>query len=73
MPHPMGAQLGEFYPADPVTGAAAVPGVWLAGNVRDLQAQVVTAASQGTVAAAWLNADLAAADTALAVAARRGR
>lgn len=73
VPHPMGAQLGEFYPADPVTGAAAVPGVWLAGNVRDLQAQVVTAASQGTVAAAWLNADLAAADTALAVAARRGR
>ena len=36
--HPMG--IGSFINADP-TGATAVPGVWVAGNVADLMAQVV--------------------------------
>lgn len=71
VPHPLGAEFGEFYPADPMTLASSVPGVWLAGNVQDLQAQVVTAASQGTIAAARLNADLVADDTARAVARHR--
>jgi thioredoxin reductase len=53
--HPMGA--GEFVPADP-TGRAAVPGVWLAGNVSDLMAQVGSAAAAGAWAAAQLNMDL---------------
>lgn len=73
LPHPFGAELGEFYPADPETLASSVPGVWLAGNVQDPQAQVVTAAAQGTMAAARLNADLVAEDTARAVAASRER
>lgn len=71
VPHPLGAELGEFYPADPASLVSNVPGVWLAGNVQDLQAQVVTAASQGTMAAARLNADLVAEDTARAVARHR--
>ena len=40
--HPMG--IGSFINADP-TGATAVPGVWVAGNVADLMAQVVGAAA----------------------------
>jgi thioredoxin reductase len=40
-------------------GATAVPGVWAAGNLTDLQAQVVTAAAAGLAAAAAINLDLA--------------
>jgi thioredoxin reductase len=66
--HPRG--LGEFIAADP-TGLTEVPGVWVAGNVTDLMAQVVTAAAGGVSAAAAINADLIAEDTQLAVAAHR--
>ncbi|TQC43897.1 NAD(P)/FAD-dependent oxidoreductase [Rhodococcus sp. WS4] len=50
------------------TGATAVPGVWVAGNVADPKAQVIVAAGAGLNAAAALNADLVAEDTRLAVA-----
>lgn len=52
-------------------GRTAVPGVWAAGNVADLRAQVVGAAAGGVVAAAALNADLTAEDTRAAVERRR--
>jgi thioredoxin reductase len=64
-----GHVVGTFIPADP-TGATAVPGVWVAGNVADLRAQVISAAAAGLNAAAMLNADLIAEDVRLAVAAR---
>jgi thioredoxin reductase len=63
-PHPL--SLGEFIAADP-TGLTDVPGVWVAGNVTDLTAQVVTAAAGGAAAAAAINADLIAEDTQRAV------
>jgi thioredoxin reductase len=67
--HPSG--LGEHVPADP-TGRTDVAGVWAAGNVTDLAAQVGTAAAGGATAAAHLNADLVEEDTRLAVEAYRG-
>ncbi|MFE5331101.1 NAD(P)/FAD-dependent oxidoreductase [Embleya sp. NPDC056575] len=66
--HPSGA--GEYVPADP-TGRSEVPGVWLAGNVTDLMAQVGAAAAGGAAAGAQINADLVAEDTRRAVAAYR--
>jgi SAM-dependent methyltransferase len=65
-----GYVIGSFVPADP-TGATEVPGLWVAGNVTDLRAQVVAAAAAGLNAAAALNADLIMEDTRLAVAQRR--
>ena len=65
--HPSGA--GEHIPADPA-GRTAVPGVWAAGNVTDLSAQVGAAAAAGTLAAAHINADLVAEETRQALAAR---
>ena len=62
--------VGRSVPADP-TGATAVPGVWVAGNVTDLQAQVGAAAAGGARAAAAVNADLVVADVRSAVADRR--
>ena len=53
--HPSG--MGEHVPGD-ATGRTDVPGVWVAGNVTDLAAQVGTAASQGAFAGAQINADL---------------
>jgi thioredoxin reductase len=68
----MGGQvLGSHVPADP-SGATAAPGVWVAGNIADLTAQVVTAAAAGLKAGAAINADLVAEDAARAVAASRG-
>ena len=64
--HPSG--LGEHIPADP-TGRSDVAGVWVAGNVTDLAAQVGAAAAAGATAAAQINADLVAEDTRQAVAA----
>lgn len=66
--HPSG--MGEHIPAD-ATGRTGLPGVWVAGNVTDLMAQVVTAAGQGTTAAAAINADLILEDTQQAVASYR--
>lgn len=68
VPHPAG--VGEHVPADPY-GRTDVPGVWVAGNVTDLVAQVGAAAAAGVTAAAHVNADLVTEDTRLAVAAYR--
>jgi thioredoxin reductase len=40
------------------TGATSVPGVWVAGNVANPRAQVITAAGEGSAAAIAINADL---------------
>jgi thioredoxin reductase len=64
--HPSG--LGEHLPAD-ATGRTDVPGLWVAGNVTDLAAQVGAAAAAGATAAAHINADLVADDIRRAVAA----
>ena len=58
-PHPSG--LGEQYPSGP-TGVTAVPGVWVAGNVADVGAQVMGAAAAGTMAGAAINMDLVESD-----------
>ncbi|MFB9884208.1 NAD(P)/FAD-dependent oxidoreductase [Planobispora siamensis] len=44
-------------PADPM-GATSVPGVWVAGNVSNAMAQVITSAGAGLTAGAMINADL---------------
>ena len=64
--HPSGA--GEYLPCEP-NGRTEVPGVWVAGNVTDPAAQVGSAAAAG--AAAAINADLVAQETAGARAADR--
>ena len=53
------------------TGLTEVPGVWVAGNVTNVAAQVITAAAGGTIAAAAVNADLIGEETREAVIARR--
>jgi thioredoxin reductase len=55
VPHPSG--MGEHIPADP-TGLTEVAGVWAAGNVTDLAAQVGAAAAAGALAGARINFDL---------------
>jgi thioredoxin reductase/SAM-dependent methyltransferase len=60
--HPLG--IGEFIEAD-ATGLTGVPGVWAAGNITDLNAQVMGAAAGGAAAASAINADLIAEDTRL--------
>lgn len=67
--HPSGA--GEYIPAEALTGKTEVPGVWTAGNVTDLSAQVGNAAAAGAMAGAHINADLVNEETADAVAAYR--
>jgi len=67
-----GQVIGSQVPAD-ATGATAASGVWVAGNVADVRAQVITAAAAGLNAAAAINADLIDEDTRAAVATlRRG-
>ncbi|MGO4191448.1 NAD(P)/FAD-dependent oxidoreductase [Arthrobacter sp. YAF17] len=53
--HPSGA--GHFIETDAM-GATAVPGVYAGGNVSNLMAQVITAAAEGVMAGARINADL---------------
>jgi thioredoxin reductase len=60
--------FGSAVVAEP-SGRTAVPGVWVAGNVTDQMAQVISAAAAGLNVAAQLNADLITEDTARAVAA----
>jgi thioredoxin reductase len=50
--------------ADPRSGAASVPGIYLAGNLTDPMAQVISSAAAGLMAGAALNMDLIAEDTA---------
>jgi thioredoxin reductase len=59
---PAEVRLGEHVAgtrleADP-TGATAVPGVWVAGNIAEIQAQVMTSAAAGLAAGAAINLDL---------------
>jgi thioredoxin reductase len=65
--HPSG--MGEHVTVD-ATGRTTVPGVWAAGNVADIFAQVGAAAAAGALAGAHINADLVAEETRAAVAAR---
>ncbi len=60
--------IGEHIAADP-TGLTEAPGVWVAGNVTNLSAQVVVAAAEGASAAIAINGDLVAEDARRAVAA----
>jgi thioredoxin reductase len=46
------------WPITDAGGRASVAGVWVAGNVADPRAQVITAAGQGSAAAIAINADL---------------
>lgn len=62
--------LGTYVEADE-RGLTSTPGVWVAGNVTDYLAQVVSSAAAGVRAAAAINADLVADDVRLAVAAYR--
>lgn len=62
--HPLG--VGTFVESD-ASGLTSMAGVWAAGNVTDLTAQVVTAAGAGLMAGAAINADLVAEDLQTAV------
>ncbi|WP_369130178.1 NAD(P)/FAD-dependent oxidoreductase [Modestobacter roseus] len=66
----MGTVVGHAVPSTPV-GSTDVPGVWVAGNVTDLMAQVIGAAAAGLKAGAGINGELIMEETRLAVAARR--
>lgn len=68
-PFRMGEDVFATYVSGDDAGATAVPGVWVAGNVADPRAQVLSSAAAGLNAAAAINADLIAEDTAQAVAA----
>src|SRR5690606_11823629 len=63
--HPSG--LGEHLAVDP-TGRTTVEGVWAAGNVTDISAQVGAAAAAGALAGAHINADLVEAEVTRALA-----
>jgi thioredoxin reductase len=58
--------MGTQIEADP-SGATSVPGVWVAGNLANIQAQVITSATAGLTAGAAINADLATEDAKRAV------
>ncbi len=60
--------IGTVIEAD-TTGATAVAGVFVAGNVADVSSNVLQSAAAGALTGAAINADLVAEDTARAVAA----
>jgi thioredoxin reductase len=59
--------LDSGFVAVDATGRTSVFGVWVAGNVVDSRAQVITAAGAGSAAAIGINADLVAEDIELAI------
>lgn len=61
-----GETVGTQIEANPM-GATSVPGVWVAGNLAAVQAQVVSSAASGVMAGAAINADLVVQDTERAV------
>ncbi len=61
-----GHLLGTQVESDP-TGSTTAPGVWVAGNVSDMKAQVISSGAAGLAAAAAINNDLIAADAERAV------
>lgn len=64
--------MGEYVETD-ADGATGVPGVWAAGNVADLRAQVLSSAAAGAAAAVAINSDLMAEELQAAVADYRQR
>ncbi len=66
--HPMG--VGTRIEAD-ATGRTAVDGVWVAGNVADPVAQVISSSAAGVMAGAMINMDLITEETRTAVAHHR--
>ncbi len=48
----------DGWPVRDPSGRTTVPGVWVAGNLANARAQVITAAGEGSAAAIALNADL---------------
>jgi thioredoxin reductase len=62
-----GISIGRAVPAEP-TGATAVPGVYVAGNVTDPMAVVLASAAAGLTVAAAVNGDLVNQDAADALA-----
>ena len=64
-----GFVLGSSLVADP-TGKTSVPGVWAAGNIVSMSAQVMVSAGQGLMAGAQINFDLIQEDTRQAVISR---
>ncbi|TCC46316.1 NAD(P)/FAD-dependent oxidoreductase [Kribbella pittospori] len=59
----LGCELDDDgWPAADSTGLTSVAGVWVAGNVANPRAQVITAAGEGSTAAIAINADLVAED-----------
>jgi thioredoxin reductase len=64
----LGCELDEIgFPRVDATGLTSVPGVWVAGNVVDPRAQVITSAGGGSAAAISINADLVREDVERAV------
>lgn len=67
--HPMG--MGEYLETD-ADGATGIPGVWAAGNVTDLRAQVLSSAAAGAWTGVVINTDLMTEELEDAVTAYRG-
>ncbi|MET9260995.1 FAD-dependent oxidoreductase [Amycolatopsis sp. NPDC004079] len=61
-----GFVIGTKVPAD-AAGRTSVPGLWVAGNVADMRAQVVVSAAAGLMAGAAINGDLVEEEAAEAV------
>ncbi|WP_314215521.1 NAD(P)/FAD-dependent oxidoreductase [Pseudarthrobacter equi] len=55
VPHPMG--IGDYLETD-TEGATSVPGVWAAGNVTDMRAQVLASAAAASWTAVMINNSL---------------
>jgi thioredoxin reductase len=65
----LGVEVDEHgFASVDATGRTSVAGVWVAGNVVDPRAQVITAAGAGSAAAIAINADLVGEDVEQAVA-----
>jgi thioredoxin reductase len=63
VPAGLGCELDDDgFPVTDATGRTSVAGAWVAGNVANARAQVITAAGEGSAAAIALNADLVAED-----------
>jgi len=55
----LGADLDENgWVRTDATGCTSVPGLWVAGNLANPRAQVITAAGEGSAAAIAINGDL---------------
>ena len=63
--HPMG--IGTYIPPMDPSGRSSVPGVWVAGNVADPAAQLVSSAAAGMMVGAGINMDLILEETKVAV------